>query len=382
VGEVTVAINLTCDCGRKLQIKDEFAGKEGRCPACGRTLQIPFPEESGYASPLGVPAVPVASVREETESEPPPDEPAEQEEGEPLGNHGGESLPANADFFAAPPEEIGPLGSAYTTLRQGKQPMPLGMRLVAGGGAGLLGLVVGLVINQLFSVRSDFWQAAWPLGGGMLGVALVVWRTAFRHSCSYVGQEGVARFTCSGNRDNITEAEVFRFRDAAELRTSQTLHYTNSVYQNTSYNYRWTDVGGRLRYEISGSHNSEAGTPPSTDPYQFARAAEIAWTVYMFEQVYRQLELSGTVAFNLKGGRWIRLGPGVVIFGLSGEPEECPVDELDEASVKKGMVCIKRRDAREGWFSSSGVYRFSFDELANAQLFFHILEKVVGLPVS
>ena len=30
-----MAIVLHCSCGRKLQIRDEFAGQEGKCPACG-----------------------------------------------------------------------------------------------------------------------------------------------------------------------------------------------------------------------------------------------------------------------------------------------------------------------------------------------------------
>src|SRR5262245_44297955 len=34
-------IALTCSCGKRLQVADEFAGKRGQCPVCGGTLQIP-----------------------------------------------------------------------------------------------------------------------------------------------------------------------------------------------------------------------------------------------------------------------------------------------------------------------------------------------------
>jgi hypothetical protein len=34
-------IDLTCPCGKRLQVSDEFAGRQGRCPACGGLLQIP-----------------------------------------------------------------------------------------------------------------------------------------------------------------------------------------------------------------------------------------------------------------------------------------------------------------------------------------------------
>jgi hypothetical protein len=34
-------IDLTCSCGRQLRVADEFAGRQGRCPACGAVLDIP-----------------------------------------------------------------------------------------------------------------------------------------------------------------------------------------------------------------------------------------------------------------------------------------------------------------------------------------------------
>src|SRR5215831_9093126 len=34
-------IDLTCSCGRQLRVADEYAGRQGRCPACGAVLEIP-----------------------------------------------------------------------------------------------------------------------------------------------------------------------------------------------------------------------------------------------------------------------------------------------------------------------------------------------------
>jgi hypothetical protein len=36
-----MSIELTCSCGKRLQVADEHAGKEGQCPVCGGRLQIP-----------------------------------------------------------------------------------------------------------------------------------------------------------------------------------------------------------------------------------------------------------------------------------------------------------------------------------------------------
>ncbi len=43
-GEQKVTINQTCGCGAKLQAKDELAGKQVKCPACGVTLRLPSRE--------------------------------------------------------------------------------------------------------------------------------------------------------------------------------------------------------------------------------------------------------------------------------------------------------------------------------------------------
>lgn len=37
-------IKVSCQCGKRLVVKDEMAGKKGKCPACGQLLEIPVAE--------------------------------------------------------------------------------------------------------------------------------------------------------------------------------------------------------------------------------------------------------------------------------------------------------------------------------------------------
>jgi hypothetical protein len=372
-------ITLNCDaCGKKLQIRDEFAGQTGQCPACGFTLPIPDPQAPNDEA---LPAEVVAIV----EPEPAPPQSHVPVLPPPEGtllDHGGRTLPDQADFFASVPLEIGPLRSAYTTLLQGQQPKSMGSRLLFAGAMAGLGVVLGLLIDKGFSVRNEFWAIAWPTVLSLLAFGISMAATGFSHTCTYVGTDGVARFVCSGSRENLATQEVFRFRDATDLRTATTLHYTNGVYQNTSYSFTWTDINGRSRHVISGSHNSEAGTPKSTDYFLYGKAAETAWTVYLFDNANRHIKLGNTVQFNLTGGQWLRLGPGLLVLNTAGQQEEWRAEDIRGATIHKGVVRILRNDAKEGWFSSKGVHKFSFDQLANAQLFFHMMEKVVGVPVN
>ena len=377
-----MAIVLSCECGRKLQIKDEFAGQEGQCPGCNRTFLIPGSADPEPAFPPAMEAVelPDPDAPSALPSRLPEREPATGSE--PINNHGGEPLHPNCDFFADAPPDIGPVVSAYTTLRQGVEPWSAAGRLGLTAGLGAACLAVGLLVVFAIDPFESIWYVFWPLAAASVGVCIGLLCTGFKHTCSYIGRDGVARFTCSGNRENVTVTELFRFRDAAELRTSQTRHYYNGAYTGTSYTYTWSDVGGRKRYVITGRHKSEKGNPPSTDPFQFARAAEIQWTIYLLDQTHRTIDLNGSVAFNLAAGQWVRLGRGFMILSNGADGEQWDAEEVSEVNVNQGVVRIKRRDAKEGWFSSQGVYKFSFANLANAQLFFHLCEKLVGVAVS
>ncbi len=347
-----MAIVLHCPCGRKLQIREEFAGQEGQCPACGRTLAIPREDNSApreWPAPAAAPTLP-APTPPPPSAPPPAPPPLRQEEAaapdvQKLPNHGDGPIPADADFFAPAPASIGPLRSAWTTLRQGKQPLNPGMRLFVIFAVGLGALLVGAGIVLVFQLSDDFWTRAIPIGAGVLAALITLGVTRFNHTCTYVGRDGVARFICSGRRDRWTTQEVFEFREAVDLRTAQTHYYRNGFYQNTSYAYTWSDAGGRKRYVIRGAHTSQNKTPPPTHFFHYAKAAEFSWTLYLSEDVDRQLQLSGSIHFNLTGGQWIRLGKGSMTIGFSGQPVELDVRDIGAVQVQKGVVRIKRIDA-------------------------------------
>lgn len=383
-------ISFECNnCGKKLQVKDEFAGHTGKCPACAATMDIPLLDEA--QAPAGVYEV----VPQEPEPAEPPREagrPAtttrrrstsyDEDGWEPPAetyNHGGGPLTPNDDFFAPPPPDIGDVISVYTSLRHGGQPMAAGTRMIVAVLVGSLGLAIGVAIA--LSLVEPFWQLFWPVLLGALGLGIALLATGFKHTCTYVGKEGLARFRCSGTRENVI-GEVFCFRDATELRTAQTRHYTNGVYQNTTYSYTWSDVGGRPRFAISGSHRSEPGTPAAKDAFHFATSAERAWTLYLLEQVQAQLQTSGTIFFGLGGRNWVRLGEETISLHFNGETTECSAGDIDQVRIDQGMVQVRRKDAQEGWFSSRGVFKFPYGSLGNAQLFVILMDKLVGVRIN
>jgi hypothetical protein len=298
-----------------------------------------------------------------------------------LTNHGGGPLPASSDFFALPPDEIGPVVSAHTTLFAGKRPRSPGVRLIASGLAGLVGLAAGSLIVILFRPRAELWHILWPSAGSLLGVILGRVLTRFVHVCSYVGRDGVARYTCAGHRDRLIASEVFLFQ-AVELRTSQTARYNHGVYQGTDYTFTWTDAKGRTCYLISGTYRNAKGLPPTTDAFHFGRAAEAAWTEALLSAVPKVIKETGSIVFDLRKGQSLRIAPDKLIIEFGGEPVEWPASDIEQIVVDKGAVKIKRTDAQEGWFSSKGVLRFPLDGLGNAQFFLRLADQLLGVRVS
>ncbi|TET39299.1 MAG: hypothetical protein E3J72_00705 [Planctomycetota bacterium] len=68
-----MAIPVTCECGRKINLPDEYAGKKGKCPECGATIPIPAASEPAPVKEASEPA-PVKEPPPEPEEKEPPSE--------------------------------------------------------------------------------------------------------------------------------------------------------------------------------------------------------------------------------------------------------------------------------------------------------------------
>jgi WD40 repeat protein/serine/threonine protein kinase len=116
-------ISFDCSsCGRRLKVRDERAGKRGKCPACGSKVQVPLLTSPGSpsvdATPDGVSAHDAAAelVDADPDTLPPlPDEADGGAAGRPARDGG---RPELYDFLAPPeqPDELGRIDS-YRALR-------------------------------------------------------------------------------------------------------------------------------------------------------------------------------------------------------------------------------------------------------------------------
>lgn len=275
--------------------------------------------------------------------------------------HAGVAIEPDQDFFADPAPEIGTVLTADTTLNVTQKPWRTSTRIAI---AGLVGWAGSMALN--FSDLSDVIVEALVFAV----LAILVWfLTRFSHTCSFVGTNGACRFSCKGNRSQARLADLFLFDEAAELRTSQTRHYHNGIYTGTNYSFAWTDHDGKKRFKLSGTYRGEKKPPKPKDPFHFAVMTETAWSLYILARMTQDMEETGEVRFPLSGNGWVAVGKGYLLVSQKRQVDRLGAGDIGEVSIDSGVVKIKRVDAKEGWFSSTGVYKFPYDSMANFQAF-------------
>lgn len=229
--------------------------------------------------------------------------------------HTGEPLSPQFDFFASPPDEIGEIRSAYSSLKKGEQFNTLRARLRGVAVVAAFGVAVAigleLAAHVLTSLAQEthlpraFWAAVPGAAFGML-----LWRlTRSRGLCNYVGSTGCAEIVGSASGDKLIKRRIVQFQDAEGLVASVSRHFQRTEYTYTEYSFRWypRDGGGPC-FEITGSHAANLESPPPANYYHFGRAAESAWCEYLAPRLDAELAQNGHIRFAMGGKRSARLG--------------------------------------------------------------------------
>jgi hypothetical protein len=298
-------------------------------------------------------------------------------------DHEGNRLQENRHFFVTPPLEIGQIVSAETSIEFGKDPNPTEKRLVIAAVFAAIGGAFAWIAIANADLSSLEKIGALILGCGV-GGCLGFFVGDKNNSCSYVGAKGIARFKLKKDSEQTRQGEVFLFENAAELRTTQTRHYTNGIYTGTAYSFSWSDANRKRLFRLAGQYRSQKGTPKTGDPFYYARAAEAAWSAFAFERAKADLARNGVVRFNITGANHILVGSGFIEIHTNGQTARCNQNEIARITIKQGIVTLRRVDAKSGFFGigSSGIFTFKYADIGNARLFLVLLDHLVGVDFS
>lgn len=292
--------------------------------------------------------------------------------------HNGEKIPVDADFFAEPPESIGEIVSAQTTLRESKSPMSLAVRLMLV--VGLTGLMFyGIVLGFRYLSKNPRDADLGYLFGGiaaLITLPATIYFTRFRHTCSYVGKQGLAEFTLGGSRTNPPRERVLLFANCRDVTTWQQRNYTNGIYSGTNYRFIWRDESGSAVFTLKGNYSSEQQTPKSDSPFWLADAGERQWIAYALDLLAKEYESQGYVDFRVRGKDSVRVGDGYLEFHFGGAVTKLTREDIKSLNIANGSFSIQTHEAR--WFSSKGKFTFEYGGMGNAKLFLFALERLAG----
>jgi hypothetical protein len=224
--------------------------------------------------------------------------PETQEPEEPITDHSGRDLPDDIDFFAAPPAEIGTVSSAWSTLRQGVEPWSPALRGLMGG----IGLLIGGGIGLMISAFWDFAIPLWPVLLGLVGFLIGWFATAFKHTCTFIGDAGWPALSAAATARTSPPARSSRStrRRSAHWADAEVCQRCVS---GTEYTYTWCDHEGCKRFVLNGTYHAEKSLPKPTDLFHFANAGEMAWSPHLLKQVPLMLD-DGSGLFSLGGSDW------------------------------------------------------------------------------
>ena len=280
------------------------------------------------------------------------------------------------ELFAAPPPEIGQVLSADSTLRAGKDGLSPAIRLIlialsAGVGVGFIAWAFQNVSAQM---------RPGPILAGLVTTGmlpLLTWHfTRFAPKSTFVSREGLYEAKLKGTRGGPIVDRTLLFRDAAELITGQTRHYTNGVYTGTTYEYKWINFQGQPIFGLSGRYRSSKGTPKPGHAFYFGAAGELAWSRHYLERAAEQLDKEGAITFRVDAKRMLRVGPGFMEFHFGGDPQRVTCEDIAKVTLGGGQFSFKHKDAK--WYASQGKFNFNYSKMANARVFLLALERLMG----
>ncbi|WP_158728962.1 J domain-containing protein [Flavobacterium sp. I-STPA6A] len=310
---------------------------------------------------------------------------------DPRINHWGEKLSDDADFFKLP-KNIGKIISGYTTLTKKMNPSTrseTSLRYAKSIGVALA-ISAGIIFG--FSVQSEILIAIC----GIVPLSLALWvankDSEFKHTNTFIGVNGFAQFKCEGSRDNILDSYEINFKDITDLLRITEVTKRNFQYSNTTFHFSWLKNKKNIK-EVNDWHTSEEGNPERKETnYWLNDFAEKYWTVYLLDNMEKELETNGFIEFSLYNFKesmyvktpYIQLGIGYIKFITNKGDLTYNFNEIKRVYSKGTNLFIEHTNYEKKlfFFESGNKNGIPLLNLSNKQFFFRAMHLLLGYKFS
>lgn len=309
--------------------------------------------------------------------------------------HGGQPTEPDDDVPVQPDPSIGSVISVQTNrTRSGWKKMSegeKGPRIALGVMAFIVGGVLGLagsggIVRQIaMHGHPEVMALETPIlvvgtvAGCIVPTILVVIGALLtrKRRASFVGTAGLMDWSAGLLGPS---SRVLRFEDARELRVQRIRQFVNGVYTGTFYTYTWTGRDGRQAFRINGSYRDDQPIA-AHDPVNFGLASERAWTKHKIALVDRALKAEGVARFA-SGASTIGVGRGFLELNHGGRLERIDRSEIGSILAQQGTLVVRRVGAKEGFFSSEGIFKFPIAQMADFTVFAITLEEQLQIRLG
>jgi hypothetical protein len=296
--------------------------------------------------------------------------------------HAGEKITEDCVFFAPPPQEIGKVKTAQTTLRK-NSPLPM-LPLAVSYPLAIIGIGLGvtLLLRYMFGEDTAMESGSFYIAVG--AVSLLIWKlngplSQFFHECTYVGEKGAARFTLTNQHKHIVKKEAVLFVEGGSLYHGSTLRFEKFFYRKTDFFFVWKNRDGKPLLKVKGDHANRSGSPANlSHPYYFGEAAKAAWNAYLRPRIFDALEKNKVITFKAED-MTIELRKDGLTFTEKSKWLALGLDDIHSITLGGGMIefhhqkYVRSKLLSRIW-SGKGAFRgrkirLAYDSVSNVELF-------------
>ena len=250
-----------------------------------------------------------------------------------------------------------------------------------------IGIILSFLIILIFDIKSIVWKIIWSLIPSAILYLRSLLKTSFNHICNYIGVNGFAYFECHEKRDNISFSIEINFKEITDLVKLKVVRKSNFTYTNTTTTFVWLNETKVIK-EFEVTYRSKDDNPERNEHvYWLNHFAEKYWTVYLLDNMEKELETNGYItfyAFGIEDKKYLRapfihLGIGYIKIHYGDKTLSFSFQEIKRIYIKGANLFIEHNNFEKKLFSEKGDKGvIPLMNISNHHFFIKSLELLLG----